>query len=381
MINPADIRSLRFEIAQAGLFERREAATTGKLVLFLAMAFGLIALHTQLPLWGTVLLLPVTAFFLSAAAMIGHEGGHRSFSRSSFRNDLVYHFLFPMLGGLSALQWKDKHNVRHHGHPNIIDVDDDMELWPLAHTRATHLKAGRTRRFVQRHAQAWLWWPMTLLFTWSMKVDSVGFLIRHAKKHGISRAWMMDATAQVLHYVVWLVLPSLAFGFLPVFGFYLALFALLSLMLALVFTPGHMGLPIRHDHPDGWTLQFETTRNLAMPRWLSFFFIGLDHQIEHHLFPKIPHGNLAKAAVIVRPWAERLGVPYHRIPYLSAVAAVTRYVGRAWNYDAVPVGAPAGMLEGLPLSVTELVVEPSLAKMQWIEPVAKLASEGTSAGV
>lgn len=347
MITAADIRQVRLELTRAGVFEKNEARTFGKLVFLLTVAFSLIAVHTVLPLWGTVLLLPVTALFLSAAAMIGHEGGHRSFSSNGLRSELLYHFVFPFMGGLGAIQWKDKHNVRHHGHPNVVGVDDDMELWPLAHTREEHLRAGPIRRFVQRHAQGWLWWPMTMLFTWSIKVDSIGALVRHAKKHGITRAWVFDATAQILHYVAWLVLPSLAFGFLPVFGFYLALFGLLSLFLALVFTTGHMGLPIREAGEgalDGWALQLDTTRNLILPKWLSFFFVGLDFQIEHHLFPKIPHANLPRAAPIVQRWIEGLGLTYHRVPYGKALVDVTRYVANAWDIPAVPVPAPKASL-------------------------------------
>ncbi len=338
MITPADIRVLRAELETAGVFERRELQTWGKLAFLLAIGFGLIAVQTMLPTWGIVLMMPVTAFFISAAAMIGHEGGHRSLSKSAFRCELLYHMVFPMMGGLGAMQWKDKHNVRHHGHPNIIDIDDDMEVWPLAHTREEHLKAGRLRRFVQRHAQGWLWWPMTMLFTWSMKVDSIAALIRAYRKKGITREWVLDATSQALHYVLWLVIPSFFFGFVPTFLFYVGLFARVSLYLALVCSTGHRGLPIRHEHAEqdgGWSLQFETTRNLILPKWLSFFFIGLDYQIEHHLFPKIPHANLPRAAPIVQRWAERLGVTYHRVAYGRALVDVTRYVHRAWDIPAV----------------------------------------------
>ncbi|MFO0744524.1 MAG: acyl-CoA desaturase [Myxococcota bacterium] len=333
------MKELKQELVAAGVFERREGATWAKLALLLGVTAALLVVHTQLPLWGTVLLLPVTAFFLSAAAMIGHEGGHRSFSKSAFRCELLYHVLFPLIGGLGAINWKDKHNVRHHGHPNIVGVDDDMELWPLAHIEEAHLAAGPARRWVQRHFQAWLWWPMTSLFSWSIKVDNVTVAIRHARRHGIDKAWLLDVGLQVLHYVLWLVIPSLVWGFWPAFGFYLGLFGLLSVMLALVFTTGHMGLPIRHDHQDPLVLQMETTRDLALPKWLSFFFMGLDYQIEHHLFPKIAHGHLPAAAVITRRWAEKRNLPYERLPYLAAVAAVTRYVGNAWRVPAVARGA------------------------------------------
>ncbi|HRE91063.1 MAG TPA: hypothetical protein PK095_18215 [Myxococcota bacterium] len=84
-----------------------------------------------------------------------------------------------------------------------------MELWPLAHNREAHLKSGRVRRFVQRHAQHWLWWPMTMLFSWSIKVDSVAFLVRSARKNGVTRSWLLDLTMQLPHYALWLVVPSL----------------------------------------------------------------------------------------------------------------------------------------------------------------------------
>lgn len=341
MVTQAEIRALRQELSAAGVFERRARQTTLKLFFFLATAGALIAVTAAGPFWLGLVLLPVTAFFLAAAAMIGHEGGHRSFSSRPGANELLYHFLFPLMGGLGALQWKDKHNVRHHGHPNVVDVDDDMELWPLAHNHEAYLRSGRARRFMQRNFQAWLWWPITMLFSWSIKVDSIGFLIRSVKRHGVTRLWLLDLVAQLGHYTLWLVVPSLLWGFWPVFGFYLGVFALVSLMLALVFAPGHMGLPIRHDHPDGLLLQLETTRNLILPRWLSFFFVGLDHQIEHHLFPKIPHANLPRAAPIVRRWVEAKGLPYQRLPYLTALRVVTRYVKHAWRYEAVPVGGAA----------------------------------------
>ncbi len=341
-VTPADLRTLRKSLQAAGVFERDELATWLELAALLTVCAALVALHTQLPLWANALLLPVTGFFMASLAMIGHDAGHRALSKSGWRCELMYHLAFTVLGGLGALQWKDKHNVRHHGHPNVIGVDDDMEVWPLAHIRAEYERSGPVRRWVQRNLQGYLWWPMTMLFTWSMKVDTTAMMIRYARERGIDRAWLVDLTCQIAHYVLWLVIPSLVWGFWPVFAFYVAIFAIVSLALALVFSTGHMGLPIVHDHADGWTLQLETTRNLILPRWLSFFFMGLDYQIEHHLFPKIPHRRLRHAAPIVQAWAEERGLPYHRVPYFQALAAVTRYVHHAWRYDPVPPGrAPA----------------------------------------
>jgi fatty acid desaturase len=69
---------------------------------------------------------------------------------------------------------------------------------------------------------------------------------------------------------------------------------------------------------------------------VSFFFIGLDYQVEHHLFPKIPHANLPRAAAITRDWCTRHGVVYHTEPYLDALADASRFIRGAWELEAVP---------------------------------------------
>jgi linoleoyl-CoA desaturase len=99
-----------------------------------------------------------------------------------------------------------------------------------------------------------------------------------------------------------------------------------------------------HQNHD-WLHQLETTRNLEMPRFVSYFFIGLDYQVEHHLFPKIPHQKLPRAAAITRAWCERNGIPYHSVPYLYALADSARFMAAAWSRDAMdPIEVRAGLV-------------------------------------
>jgi fatty acid desaturase len=75
------------------------------------------------------------------------------------------------------------------------------------------------------------------------------------------------------------------------------------------------------------------------------FFIGLDYQVEHHLFPKIPHKNLPRAAQITAAWCKREGVPYQSEPYLVALADAARFMAMAWSHDAVdPIEVRAGVV-------------------------------------
>ena len=58
--------------------------------------------------------------------------------------------------------------------------------------------------------------------------------------------------------------------------------------------------------------QLETTSNFANGnRLLTWYVGGLNHQIEHHLFPKICSVHYPALGPIVREAAEKTGIPYH----------------------------------------------------------------------
>ena len=111
------------------------------------------------------------------------------------------------------------------------------------------------------------------------------------------RAWWIELACMTGHYVGWVVIPTIVWGPLAIAA-YLAIWAIVGVFLALIFAPAHMGMPIVGKANHEWEHQLATTRDLALPRLISFFFIGLDYQVEHHLFPRIPHHHLPLAARI-----------------------------------------------------------------------------------
>lgn len=330
------LRTLRERLRAAGLFERRELRTwlelTALLAVFAAATAGVAAFG--LPV--AILLVPVAAVALTSAAMLGHEGGHRALSKSRLRNELMLHLTFPLIGGMSARYWKHKHNVLHHGHPNVVPTDEDLELWPMASTRAHHERASRPVRWFQRHLQGWFFWPLTAFLTFSMRYASVRFLAAEARAGKVGAAWFADVGCMVLHVALWLVVPSLAFGFGAAVAFYLVLWGINGVLLSAIFVPAHVGLPVVSGFDDAWRLQLETTRDLAMPRWLAWLFMGLDRQVEHHLFPRLGHRELAHAAPIVRAWAAEHDLPHKTIGYGAGLLEVTRLMHRAWDLEVAP---------------------------------------------
>jgi RNA polymerase-interacting CarD/CdnL/TRCF family regulator len=207
-----------------------------------------------------------------------------------------------------------------------------MNVWPLALSSAEHAASGRLRRRLQRSAQGYLFWPLTFLLAFAMRVESWRHVVARVQARRVDRALVADVACLLAHYALWLVLPMAWFGFLPVLLVYAGLWATSGFLLALVFAPAHIGLPLGEtDSRAGWQQQIDHTRNFRLPRWISWFFVGLDFQIEHHLFPRIPHQNLACASRIVEPWCARVGVLYRRVDYATSVRDVTRHVRLSWQ--------------------------------------------------
>jgi len=318
-------------------------------ILGLFVVLGaLITSHIVLGGW-TWLYIPLTAFVAVVIAMFAHEGGHRALSDSAFRNNMLLHVGFPLFAGLSAMYWKHKHNVKHHAYPNIAEEDPDLSLFPMASSSVEYEKSGPFRRWIQRNLQGKLFWPFTFFLAWSMRHSSLSFLLSYVRTKGVDGRWLLDVGCMFGHVVLWLVIPSFFFGPLYTILFYYLLWTVGGAYLAAIFAPAHMGLPVLNAHDDMWRLQLETTRNLHVPLGMGAFFVGLDHQIEHHLFPRIPHQNMKKASVVVKQWAAREGLPYNEIGYLAGLKDVTRFMETAWK--VAPSASPY-MGDGKPLGAT-----------------------------
>jgi fatty acid desaturase len=328
---PYSLGELRAALTAAGVFEHATGSALRKFLLMLAALAALLTASALTSWWWSLALIPLAGVPMATAAMVGHEAAHGSFSASRRTNDLMLYVAFPLLSGLGALHWKNKHNVLHHGHPNVAGTDTDLNLWPMAITPEDYEGSGKFRRWLQRNLQRYLFWPLSGLLSFSMRVDSVAHLVRRARQRRIDRAWVADAGCQVGHYTLWLVIPSLIWGPAPVVLTYLGLGAVVGVLLTLVFLPAHMGMPIVATKPaDGWIHQLEATRNLILPRWASYFFVGLDYQVEHHIFPRIPHRHLPRASDILRDWCSREGIPHHTATYGHALADFDQLLRSGW---------------------------------------------------
>ena len=103
----------------------------GKTVFTLLLAVSMALLFVLGDTWSQ-LLNAALAFVFVQISLLSHDFGHRQFTfHSSRKNDWLTLIFGNLLLGLSRQWWIDKHN-EHHGHPNQMDLDPDVDIPLLA---------------------------------------------------------------------------------------------------------------------------------------------------------------------------------------------------------------------------------------------------------
>jgi linoleoyl-CoA desaturase len=176
-------------------------------------------------------------------------------------------------------------------------------------------------------------WPMYTLM--GIRWQTVGDIAAFARgRIGMSalrqpRGWdLAGVLGGKAIFVAWvLVIPLFVYPWWAVLAAYLVFTMILSLVMAVTFQLAHCveeanfssGDELRADKQVWAIHEVETTVNFC-PRnpVLTWLLGGLNFQIEHHLFPGVPHTHYPAISRIVRRNAERHGVRYTAQPSLWA---------------------------------------------------------------
>lgn len=165
-------------------------------------------------------------------------------------------------------------------------------------------------------------WPLTSLLAPLLRARSLVVLGRALIE---GRAWARDRLALVLHYSLWLALPTLWTGFGWALVIYLVIFGGGGLVLSFIFLLGQTGMPLVRDFDDPWSLQILTSRTVRLSPVGRWFWVGLDAQLAHHLFPKISHLRVGRAREPIRAWCLAHGLTPVEQDLWQATRAVARH--------------------------------------------------------
>ncbi len=315
------------EIRRAGLMDRRHG-WYAVLIGMTATAFAGAAVVFVLlgDSWWQLAVAAVFAVLFAQIGFIGHDAGHGQILAGRRGNDVVGYLHGDLLIGLGYGWWVDKHNA-HHANPNHEDRDPDVDLGVLAMTETQAdvdgpITRGPVGRFVIRH-QAGLFFPMLLLEGLDLHVSAVRSLFS-----GRLPFLKLEVTLLVLHAAIYLTAvflvlsPGLAIAFVAVHQ------GLFGLYLGCSFAPGHKGMPMptAADQLDPVRRQVLTSRNIVGSRMTDLVLGGLNYQIEHHLFPRMPRPHLRLAQPLVRAHCARHGISYTETRLIESYAWGLRHL-------------------------------------------------------
>lgn len=310
-------------IKQKGLLNPQPAYFVGKSLITLGLlAVSVVLLFLVDNIWVQMLNAAYLAFVFVQIALLAHDCGHRQISfKVGWKNDLLTLVLGNGFLGVSQQWWIDKHN-EHHGHPNHIDVDPDVDIPLLAFDEHQALEKRGIAKFVVKY-QAILIFPLSLLQSLSMQRSSVRFLLEKRAK----RSWA-EVAALGLHSVTYFGLLFYALPPLVAVLFVVVHRGLFGMYMVSVFAPNHKAMPLveQGTKVDFVRRQVLTSRNVFAHPVTDFWYGGLNYQIEHHLFPKMPRNKLRAAQAIVKDFCRERSIAYHETSVLQSYREILQHL-------------------------------------------------------
>ena len=278
------------------------------------------------------------SYGLAASAVgfnIFHDANHGALSARRGVNEAAA-MLASVVLGPSRYLWAYKHHVLHHRFTNIQGWDDDLET--RGFLRISPHQAWKPR-YRGQHVFVFALYAINAIEMVFVKDFVQYFTLRmndHQSIPPMSRGDKIEFwVSKAIYFAVFLGLPLAVFPLGHVVAGFLIYQVTLGLSLALVFSMAHQVEHAEFPALEGLSIagewaahQMRTTVNFAnaSPVW-NWFTGGLNHQIEHHLFPSISHTHYVAIGQIVRSTAREFELPYNQFEtYGQALASHYRFL-------------------------------------------------------
>lgn len=285
--------------------------------------------------WFQLLIAAALGIVFTQVAFLAHEAAHRQILSSGPANFRLARALAGVVG--MSYHWWDSKHTRHHGNPNQVGKDPDIEVDTISFLEEDAAKSRGFIRLITRK-QGWLFFPLLTLEGINLHYLGIKHLVTRRKVKGRWIELSLIAARLALVIVpVFLMLPlGMAFAFM---GVQLAVF---GVYMGASFAPNHKGMAIIAPDArlDFFSKQVRTSRNIKGGWWATVLMGGLNHQVEHHLFPNMSRLHLSKARGIVRDYCSANDVPYTETSLGRSYAIVIDYLNRVGLAARDPFDCP-----------------------------------------
>ncbi|XP_057957169.1 acyl-lipid (9-3)-desaturase-like [Malania oleifera] len=322
-----DYRRLVSEFSKMGLFEKKGHGTFILLCLIVAMfcisVYGVLCSEN---IWIHLGCGALMGVLWIQSGWIGHDSGHYQVMNSPKYNRVAQILSGNCLAGISIAWWKRNHNA-HHIACNSLDFDPDLQHMPFFAVSSS-LFNSLTSYFYDRKMnfdffarslvsyQHLTFYPVMCLARINLFAQSILLLL--------SKKRVPNRRQEILGLIVFWVWYPLLVSCLPTWGerfmFVVASFSVTGIQ-HVQFCLNHFSSSVYIGHPSGndwFEKQTNGTLDVSCSSWMDWFHGGLQFQIEHHLFPRLPRCNLRKVAPFVKELCKKHGLPYTSVSFWKA---------------------------------------------------------------
>ncbi|GAQ79919.1 Sphingobase-D8 Desaturase [Klebsormidium nitens] len=322
-----EYRQLAKDLESSELFQTRPSFYLSK-ALVIAALFALVVAGVTLTSspWVHLASGLLLGLFWQQCAFVGHDTGHLSITRTRSLDNLIGLFVGNVCTGIGILWWKRTHNV-HHIACNNVQYDPDIQHIPLfavsekyfaslySFYHKRQMNFDRAARVLVSY-QHWTFYPIMAVARWNLWAQTWILLL--------SGPHTPDKTAEIAALMVFYGWLASLMSFIPSWpvriGFLCAAVAL-SGILHVQICLSHFPMPVYDGHvatKDYVQMQLDGTMDIDCPTWLDWFHGGLQFQVEHHLFPRLPRHNLRRVKGTLRAFCKKHGLRYTSVPFWEA---------------------------------------------------------------
>ncbi|KAG8477460.1 hypothetical protein CXB51_030094 [Gossypium anomalum] len=296
-----DYRRLVTEFSKMGMFETKGHVAFCSLasvaVMFAIVLYGVLRCDS---VWAHLGAAMVLGMLWIQSTYVGHDSGHYQVMSSRGYNRLAQIITGNCLTGISIAWWKWTHNA-HHIACNSLDYDPDLQHIPFFAVSSRFFNSltscfyGRKLNFDPLASflisyQHLTFYPVMCVARVNLYLQTLLLLFSNRK------------------------VPDRAFN---IMGILLRCYIHSTYPVLL----NHFSANVYVGPPNGndwFEKQTSGTLDIACSSWMDWFFGGLQFQLEHHLFPRLPRCPLRKVSPVVKDLCKKHNLPYRSLSFWDA---------------------------------------------------------------
>ncbi|KAI3859780.1 hypothetical protein MKW92_047297 [Papaver armeniacum] len=322
-----DYRRLVSEFSRSGLFEKKGHwicfSVCSIVSLFSVCVMGIKCSDS---FWVHFFCAALLGLLWMQCGFIGHDSGHYQVMMSPWLNSIAQIVTGNCFTGISIGWWKWTHTA-HHIAVNSLDFDPDLQHIPFLAVSSTIFNSltskfyGRkmtfdaAARFLMSY-QHWSFYPVMAVARVNLFAQSFLLLL--------SSRPLQNRRKELLGLLVFWMWYSYLIASLPNWGervmFVLVSFAVSGIQ-HVQFCLNHFSAHVYVGPPranDWFEKQTKGSIDIACSTWMDWFHGGLQFQVEHHLFPRLPRCHLRKISPFVKELCKKHNLPYVSVSFWEA---------------------------------------------------------------